>query len=284
MVRELQCITSAEIESAEYEIGGFTMSKKSGLQAILAAIVIAFGGVVVAAAGDHETIDIDVVKKDDNKVVIVIDGDKEVITLEDLEDGEVRTIDDGEHGTITVKRDGGRLKVSMEKSGDGGERVMTKTIQIHTGEGEEDHHMVWVAEPGNVKIEKFIAGEHGKVFGKEHNTIFVSTSDEEGTFNIMKLDDLDIEVDGEPIVVKLKKGAHGYAYSHGLSGEMHEHGGDRVAYQCPEDKTMLVIAKDKANQERYLCPACGTDMEKIEHKFEKVITVVETKVCDKEKK
>ena len=54
----------------------------------------------------------------------------------------------------------------------------------------------------------------------------------------------------------------------------HIHGDDKVRYRCSEDGTQLVLDKDDATQESYVCAVCGRVMDKVETPEVRMVTVV----------
>lgn len=249
------------------------MSKTSKLQAILAAVVIVVGGSLFALAGEEErTVEVKVMKQGGEKVTVNVGGEEEVITLGDLADGETRTIESSEHGTITIEREGDQLHVDLEGFEHGDHKKVCKRVVIR-GDDEEDHEMIFAGEEGEIEIKKVIKCAAGDHDGDMRKIIIRKGEGDEGTWNF-------VGGDGDPIVIDLDI-EEGYAFHSGALGKMHKHFESRVHLTCPEDGTHLNMKEEDATQERYLCPVCGTEMEKSESMIHKIVSVGAK--CDEEK-
>ncbi|MCP4895380.1 MAG: hypothetical protein GY906_00265 [bacterium] len=244
------------------------MSKRSKLQILVAAVAVLVGGALMGLAGDHEeTINLEVLSDGGEEMTIMINGEKEVLSVNDLEEGEVRTIDDGEHGVITVERRDGSLHVNLDKMSDGEHHGIRKHVIIH-GDEEGAHRMMLKGEPHGVHVRKLIADEDCELHGEDHEVFIIKKGEgEAGVWNFSGHED------GDPIVIDIDE-EHSFAFHTGAEEGLHRHLSERVALSCPEDGTRLSMAKDKATQERYLCPVCGDEMEKTEEMVHKFITVV----------
>ena len=88
------------------------MTEKRTWSSIIAAAIILVGGVVVSNA---ETIDLEVEVENGSSatVQVIIDGESQTFTVDDLADGEERTFEAGEH-TVIIRRDGDDIDVLLD--------------------------------------------------------------------------------------------------------------------------------------------------------------------------
>jgi nitrite reductase/ring-hydroxylating ferredoxin subunit len=248
------------------------MGKQTWMQWVLAAILVVVAGALIAAA-EEERIEVRVEKNGSDEVTVDVNGVTEVVRLDDLADGESRTFDVGDH-ELVVTRVGDELTVITEGHEFG-------SFGHH---GKSMDHMIWVSEDGDeIEIE-------GDCDHKAVRKMVVLKSGDGGegetrTYTI-HVDGDEVLLDGEhniEIDEIIKHGDHG---EHGAifiskDGDVHHqsmlkaHGmhGDVVAYRCEETGSILVVKKDDAIEDAYICPATGCVMEKVEDAGAKVITI-----------
>jgi len=246
------------------------MSKQTRVQLIIAAIVVVVLGAILASA--EERIEVRVEKQNADEISVDINGVTEVIRLEDLADGEERTFNVGDH-ELVVKRVGDDLTLVSDGHGFGG---FGKSLDT----------MVWVGDHGeNVEIDGDCEGGEKRV-----EKVIVMTSGDEGageakTYTI-RVDGDEVMVDGEgnldiDEIVKLKKdGEHGAIFISEDGGVhqpimmgLHPMGGDMVKYRCEETGSTLLVKKDDAIEDVYICPATGCVMKKVEEPEVHVIKI-----------
>jgi hypothetical protein len=248
---------------------------------LAAALILISGLAFVALAGETET-KVKVMKLGDEEIKLVIDDTTEVITLEDLADGEERTFKAGDR-EIVVKREGDELNVTLDGEGfashkhghhaksmvwvttDGEEDDVHKIV-VRTGDDEDEdvmayHIMIDEDEIGD-KIEKVIELKLDKLGAH---------LEELEHLDILK--DIDIDIDGEPVVVKV----HGD--KHVLLGK---HDDGKVHYRCEETGSVLVVDAEKATEDTYVCPVTGCVMERVKVPVAKRVKVMVREKDDEE--
>jgi hypothetical protein len=258
------------------------MIKGIRTETVLAALLVLILGSVVSFA-EVQTLKLKVKKGGAETVEVDHNGAVEVIELEDLADGEERSFTAGEH-SITVRRDGDELIVKMD-----GEDL----AGVHTVVGDGKANMVWVSDGNEKKIDVFsdkeLKGKRVIMIGDEggegeHKIIKIKCEGDETDCDHLETIDIETIVKGELDPEALVKGIgeehimlHVDSTVQGHHGEplvIKSRGGAMTRYRCPEDATMLVIDKEKATQEHYLCPVCGREMEKLDAPEMKVMTFV----------
>jgi hypothetical protein len=262
---------------------------------VAAALVMICGLAFVALAGETET-KVKVMKLGDEEIKLVIDDTTEVITLEDLADGEERSFKAGDR-EIMVKREGDELRVTMDGEGciDGlhehgkharsmvwvtsddedkdvhkiviragdDEDVHGKAIVVKRGDDEDEdvmayHIMIDEDEFGD-KIEKVIELKLDKL--GEH----ISLEHLEELKDLAILKDIDINVDGKPMVVKVHGDRHMF---------IGKHDDGKVRFRCEETGSVLVVDAEKATEDTYVCPVTGCVMERVKEPMAKRIEVM----------
>jgi nitrite reductase/ring-hydroxylating ferredoxin subunit len=256
------------------------MDKKTWMVWLVAAIVVILGGALIAGA--EERIEIRVEAEND-VVSVDVNGVTEVIRLDDLADGESRTFDVGDHELI-VTRIGDELKITSDGHGFGSFGEMHET-------------MVWVGDGGE-KIE--IDGD--AAFGGER-VIVMNVGDCEGEDCEHAAKAYRIHVDGDEVLldedgnVDLETiiATHGGHPGHGAvfiskDGNVHHPGpiaidqwrSDMVTYRCEETGSTLMVKKDDAYEDVYICPATGCVMTKVEAPNVQVIKIIKKVEIDEE--
>ncbi len=226
---------------------------------LLAVVMIVIAGVAITFA---ETMKVDVATMNGDEVRVTINGEAQVVNLEDIADGEERTFGEGDH-QVVVKRSGDQLTVTA-----GGKEIAcakggecAKKMVMISADGERTEtgpHAIWIAK-------KMIGGDDD-----EEITVHIDDLDLEHLDNLEILQDLNIEVDGEAMVMRIDGGHHSLP----MLKHIHEGDSDSLRYRCPSDDTELTIDKEQATQESYLCAVCGREMEKVEAKEFRTITIV----------
>ena len=242
---------------------------------ILAAAIVLVCGVALVFAGDEP---------EQRKMVKVnVNGDVESLELEDLADGETREFEAGEH-TVTVTRVGNELLVNLD-----GEEIVT-----HPHHGMGDEHMVWITKDelleqhgeGGAKrvmiVKSDCEGDCGG--GGEVRTITVHTDCdgdvedcEEIDIDIESVDELiagaevhEMHISGHPhtMVMTSEDGHHPMIFKSGMADA------GMVRYRCEETGSELLVKKEDAVSDSYVCPATGCVMERVDEPQVKVIKVM----------
>lgn len=240
------------------------MKKSTWVQFVVAAVLVLIAGTVLVSAGE-EQIKVQIEKDGDNEVSVDVNGVTEVIRLEDLADGESRTFGAGDH-EVVVKRLGEELSIIAAGHAIGG-------IGDH---GVSKDVMVWVGDEGeNIEIrkEKVIVIKADGDGDALHNafTYHISGDDEllDGEHNIMI----------EEILEGHGGEGHTAIFFDDEGGEHHPTIIKRqlcdgmVKYRCEETGSVLMVKKDDAIEDVYICPATGCVMEKVDEPQMKVITI-----------
>ncbi len=240
------------------------MKKSTWVHWVVAAVLVLIAGTVLVSAGE-EHIKVQIEKAGDNEVSVDVNGVTEVIRLEDLADGESRSFGVGDH-EVVVKRVGEELSVIAEGHAIAsvGDHGMSKDV------------MVWVGDEGeNIEIRR------------EKVIVIKTDGDDEGlhnafTYHISGDDEL---LDGEHNI-KIEE----ILESHGIEGHtaifFDDEGGAHhptiikrqlcdgmVKYRCEETGSVLMVKKDDAIEDVYICPATGCVMEKVDEPEMKMITI-----------
>lgn len=244
------------------------MSKTTTIRWVAAAILVLVAGAVLVAA--EERIEVKVEKHDADEVMVDINGESEVIHLDDLAEGESRRFDVGGH-ELVVTRVGDELTVLTEGHGFGA-----------LG-GDGDHTMVWVTDDGEtVEVEgarsasKVMVVKVGEEAGAEDTT---------SSYTI-RLDGDDVLVDGKHVIdideiVMKHEGGEPHAVFITEDGALHHPKlltthmleRDLVRYRCDETGSVLLVPADDAIEDVYICPATGCVMQRVEEPEIKVIKI-----------
>jgi hypothetical protein len=248
-----------------------SMNKRTWLQVVLAAILVVLAGAIIAAA-EEGRIEVRVEQEGPDEISVDVNGVTEVVRLDDLADGESRTVDVGDH-EIVVRRVGDELKLTDEGYEFG----------MHGGDLET---MVWLTDDGD-RIE--IDGGQPDDSGQRVMVMKVTGDGDEGgetqTYRIEVEGDR-ILLNGAPIVdvdevIMRNKGEfpHGVLIGEGEDGEHVKvfrsvvKGGDLVTYRCEETGSVLMVKRDDAIEDAYICPATGCVMTRVEEPDVHVVTV-----------
>jgi len=213
--------------------------KRSTVVQVVAAVLVVLGGLALAFA-EERRIEVKVEASDAQNVVVMVNGERHELALDDLAVGEQRTFSAGEH-TIVVTRVGDELEVELDGHGLGAPGGAHAAKMIFVGEGEHADEVV-VEEGDGAKVRKkvvIVTSDDADGAGYRFET-----GGEKGDFKVIRVDDA------------LKVVSEG------------------VVFRCSEDGTTLRIARDKATQPTYICPVCGRVMEKVETPEVKVMTWV----------
>jgi nitrite reductase/ring-hydroxylating ferredoxin subunit len=246
------------------------MSKQTWVHWVAAAILVVVAGVLIASA--EERIEVKVLKESADAISVDVNGVTEVVRLEDLADGESRIFDVGDH-ELVVKRVGGDLTIVSDGHG----------LGSFDGHGKSLETMVWVGEDGE-DIE--IDCDGGKHQAKK--IVVMTAGDQEAgeakTYTI-HVDGDEVLLDGEnqleiDELVKLHGGHHGAVFisedgevDHPMIVKTHEMFGNVVKYRCEETGSVLLVKKEDALQDTYICPATGCVMTKVEEPEVRVIKI-----------
>lgn len=250
---------------------------KTWMQWVAAAIVIILAGVLIAAA--EERIEVRVEKENDDRITVDVNGVSETIELDDLTDGESRSFDVGGH-ELVVKRVGDALTVISDGHAFG-------------DHGDAMHQMVWVTDDGKtIEIDRDCAGAGDKMI-----VMKIDADDHDGDAQrsyVIKLDgdelshDGEHEIDIEEIIAAHGHGGHGAIFItddgdvQPLIG-VHDVHGDMVTYRCEETGATLMLKKEDAVEDSYVCPATGCVMTKVETPAARVIKIKKRVEVEEEK-
>jgi len=238
--------------------------KRSTWVYVVAAALVLVAGTVLVSAGE-ERIEVRVEKDSDSEVAVTVNDVTEVIHLDDLSEGESRTFDVGDH-ELVVKRVGDELTIITEGHAIAniGDHGMSKDI------------MVWVGDEGeNLEIhkEKVIVIKADGDADALHNE-FTYHIKGDGEFL-----DGECDIDIEEILATHGGEGHAAIFIDAEGGEHHptiikRHMGDNmVKYRCADTGSILMVKKDDAIEDVYICPATGCVMEKLEEPQLKMITI-----------
>jgi len=255
-----------------------SMSKQTWMHWVVAAILVVAAGAIIASA--EERIEIRVEKESADVISVDVNGVTEVIHLEDLADGESRTFDVGDH-ELVVKRVGDDLTVITDGHGFGSFGGHGKTIDTN----------IWVTDEGeNIEIDgDYAFGEERMIVMKVGDCEDCDGEDcEHGTkAYTIHVDGDEVMMDGEHVIdidtiIKEHGGGHhgavfisedGNVHHPGMMGA-HEWHSDVVKYRCEETGSTLIVKKDDAIEDVYICPATGCVMTKVEESDVKVIKIM----------
>lgn len=230
---------------------------------VAAALVLAGGALLALAAPGGEP------GRADEQVVVKVDDTMQTIALEELADGETREIAAGER-TLTVTRHGDRLEVLLDGKElgascagcdqldkmvwvgkeDGSEPTARRVVVLKEaagGEGEAAHTVVVRTrragdEKVEVDVEALAGGEWSELDAAGGTRTMIFTSAEPGA---------------EPVVVAAPGRRLGV-----------------VRYRCEATGSELLVDKDRATAESYVCPATGCVMTRVEEPEVRVIKVI----------
>ncbi len=220
------------------------MSKQTWVHWVAAAILVVVAGVLIASA--EERIEVKVLKESADAISVDVNGVTEVVRLEDLADGESRIFDVGDH-ELVVKRVGGDLTIVSDGHG----------LGSFDGHGKSLDTMVWVGEDGE-DIE--IDCDGGKHQAKK--IVVMTTGDQEAG----EAKTYTIHVDGDEVLLDGE-------VDHPMIVKTHEMFGNVVKYRCEETGSVLLVKKEDALQDTYICPATGCVMTKVEEPEVRVIKI-----------
>jgi hypothetical protein len=242
------------------------MKSSTWLSILVAAALVLAGGALLALAAPGEEAALA-----DQRVIVDANGTLQTIGLEDLADGESREIAAGDH-TVTVTRSGQQLAVLLD-----GKDLM--------GEAPVDlgrKAVVWVGEEGNgqaladrVVVFKGAAGEPA-----EARTLVIRTREGEGDEEVTV--DVHAIADAEWSELDAASGKHTMIFTSAEPGSepvVVSAPGRRpgmVRYRCEATGSELLVDKDQATAESYVCPATGCVMIRVEEPEVRVIKVVKT--------
>jgi len=223
---------------------------------VAAALVLAGGALLALAAPGGEN------AASDQRVVVKLDDTTQTIALEQLADGESRELAAGDH-VVTVTRNGDRLEVLLDGKELGAPELGDDQLK----------KMVWVGkDDGAVPTERrvVVIKEAAASEGEETRTVVIRTRGGAG--------EEEVEVDVEEF-----DGAHGKGTMIFTSAEpgaepvvVMEPGRrpGMVRYRCEATGSELLVGKDQAMAESYVCPATGCVMTRVEEPEVRVIKVI----------
>jgi len=243
---------------------------------LAAAIVLAGGVALVFADGGSEL----------RKMVKVnVNGEVESLELDDLADGETREFDAGEH-TVMVTRTGDELFVTLD-----GEEIGSP------GSGSDP--LVWVTrdgltepvgEAGARRVVILKSDCEGDCEGASELRTITIHADCDDEIEDCEQIDVDIDSMDEVEIHKLHVDGHPHAMfmasgdgPHPMIMKTLSMRNDMVRYRCEETGSELLVKKEDAVADSYVCPATGCVMEKVtepEVKVVKVMRRVETSAGD----
>jgi hypothetical protein len=247
-----------------------SMSKQNWVHWVVAAVLVLVAGAFIASA--EERIEVRVEKESADLISIDVNGVTEVVRLEDLADGESRTFDVGDH-ELVVKRVGDDLTIVSDGHG----------LGSFGGHGKSLDTMVWVGDDcEDIEID-CDGGEH-----QAKKIVVMTSGDQEAgeakTYTI-HVDGDDVLLDGEhnieiDEIMNLHGGDHGAVFisedgdvQHPVIMGLHGLHGDMVKYRCDETGSVLMVKKDDALEDVYICPATGCVMNKVEEPEVRVIKI-----------
>jgi len=267
------------------------MKEHRWTQILLAAVIIAIAGCVIAVA---ETVDVEVEVDDGNSTTVEIktDNSVDVFTVDDLADGEERIFSSNDH-TITVRRSGDEITVLMDgETLDGGDDAMVrKMILIAEDEGDDEQKVVMIEENDGHKI---ITGDH------DEKNIKIRKGDGGEGFVWHGGDDLDseeilLEMEDsldEAEMAKIKSMLEGGFEGHSMmffgdddegdmvkviaiaeNFELHGPHDGKIRYRCEETGSVLLVDPEYATQETLVDPAGGCLMTKVTDEAPEVIMI-----------
>ena len=244
---------------------------------VVAALVLVGGAALAFADADGEV---------NTKVKINVNGAVESFEVDDFEEGETREFDAGEH-TVTVTRTGDNLSILLD-----GEEIGGGLLK---GIGSEA--MVWVSEDEAIQMHGEGSARKVMIFkgagegDGEFRTITVRTECDDAVEDCDEVIDIDVEsiheliagsdahavhVGGHPHAVIMTEGNG----PHPMIVKTRVGHGDMVHYRCGETGSVLMVKKEDALSDTYICPATGCVMEKVTEPELKVIKVIRTVETD----
>jgi hypothetical protein len=240
------------------------MRTSSWLSVLEAAALVLAGGALLAlaAAGDEAEVA-------EQRVMVTVDKTTQTIGLEELADGESRELPAGEH-SVTVTRHGDRLEVRLDG----------KDLMGEVPAGLDGEAMTWVGEEGDGKatVKHVVVMKGAEGTPGEARTLFIGTREGEGeeelTVDVRAVGDAEwteagasggkhtmiftsAEPGSEPVVVAAP----------GLRTGM-------VRYRCEATGSELLVEKEQATADSYVCPATGCVMTRVAEPEVRVIKVI----------
>jgi hypothetical protein len=246
------------------------MSRRSWAQVMMAAASILLAGVVQALAEEATG-----ERVRDQQVVVDVNGAVQTIGLEELADGESRELSAGEH-SVTVTRHGDRLEVLLD-----GKELMGEVPAALGGKA-----VTWVGEEGDGKatVKHVVVMKGADGAPGEPRTVFIATREGEGE------EELTVEVravgDAEWTEADAAGGKHTMIFTSAEPGSepvVVAAPGLRtgmVRYRCEASGSELLVEKDKATADSYVCPATGCVMTRVAEPELRVIKVIKKVEAD----
>ncbi len=251
------------------------MRKTTWMQWVFAAIVVVLLGAFIASA--EERIEVRVEADGGDEISVDVNGVTEVVRLDDLADGESRTFDVGEH-ELVVKRVGDNLTIVNDGHAFGSFSGLHEGLSTN----------IWVTDEGeNIEID----GERRMIMVKAGGCEDCDEGDCEGHANAytIHVDGDDVMLNGEhlieidEIIESHGGGGHGAVFisedgnmHHPSMMGAHQWHSDMVTYRCEESGSTLMVKKDDAFEDVYICPATGCVMTKVEEPELRLITIQKT--------
>lgn len=243
------------------------MKSSTWLSILVAAALVLAGGALLALAAPGEEAALA-----DQRVVVDANGTVQTIGLEDLADGESREIAAGDH-TVTVTRSGQQLAVLL----DGKDLMGEAPVDL------DRKTVVWVGEEGdgNPHAERVVVLK-GAAAGEpaEARTVVIRTREGDGEEEVTV--DVHAIADAEWSELDAAGGKHTMIFTSAEPGSepvVVAAPGRRpgmVRYRCEATGSELLVDKDNATAESYVCPATGCVMIRVEEPEVRVIKVVKT--------
>lgn len=240
------------------------------LKALVAAAVIVCAGALVALAGPG-----DGGRSADQRVILKLNDTVEELALDDLADGESREFGAGDH-SVTVTRRGDKLEVLLD-----GDELLGDLPGSHGLDT-----MIWVGDEGaaNIRTERRVVVKGAGEGSGELQSYTIWTQKGEG--------DEEIQVDVESVT-----GGHAscldelHATGHGktMIFTSAEPGArpivvtgpgmrdDMVRYRCADSGSELLVPKEKALADSYVCPATGCVMTRVDQSEVRVVKILTTR-------
>jgi hypothetical protein len=273
------------------------MRQSSWARYLLAALVVLIVGAIWVAAEEME-VKVEVRSQGGQEITIDVNGEIEVIDLEDLDDGESLDYEVGGHA-FTVRRAGDQLFLEDDRPGKHtfliGEAGEAKQVWVMADETEiAGARKVVIMKGGDGETvdlelleERVVPGDF-MFFGDEahggHRVIVIKGDDDDLDIEALRErfgDDFEetIDDDGTRILKWVHEGDGTHPIIIGGGPTM----GEFVHYRCDETGSMLTVKKEEGLLDSYIDPVTGCLMERVDSEVGvHVITVREKVVIDED--
>ena len=247
------------------------MSKQTWVQWVVAAILVVVVGALIASA--EERIEVRVEKNSSDEISVDVNGVTEVVRLDDLADGESRTFDVGDH-ELMVRRLGDELTIVTDGHAFGsfGDHGASRQMNIWVTEDGEETEIH--GDCDHKAVRKMIVMKPGDEADGETRTYTIHVDGDE----VLLDGEHNIEID--EIIKSHGAGEHGAVFiskdgdvDHPMILKTHGMHGGMVKYLCEETGSVLMVKKEDALQDTYICPATGCVMTRMEEPEVRVIKI-----------